>query len=215
MNFKGKTDVIKNVQTALGLTADGIDGPQTWKMIWETLVHDGKGKEKAEEKPEPVVEDIKDDYPEEYKATPNQSGTIKPKFIVLHHSSGSHDGTKSWILNSASQVSYHYLIAADGSRTQFVYDTKKAWHAGRSTWKGYTGLNSHSVGISFYGDTYKRVPSAVEIDSAAKKCVYLINKFNMNIDDIITHKMISPGRKDDPSDETYNLVIARVKKLTE
>ena len=211
MKFKGKDSVVKQVQTKLGLKADGIDGPKTWKMIWENLVHEGKGEP---EKPEPPVVDLKDDYPEVYEASPNQSGKIKPRFIILHHSAGSHDGTKSWILNKASQVSYHYLIAADGSRTQFVHDTKRAWHAGRSNWKGITALNSYSVGISFYGNTNSRTPSAAEVDSVAKKCVYLMDKFNIALDDILTHAMVSPGRKDDTSEETYNLVIARIKELT-
>jgi len=216
MKFKGKDNVVKQVQNKLGLKADGIDGPNTWKMIWENLVHDGKGEP---EKPEPPVVDLKeainlkDDYDEVYKASPNQSGSIRPKFIVLHHSIGSHNGTKSWILNKASQVSYHYLIAPDGSRTQFVYDKKRAWHAGRSSWKGVSGLNGHSVGISFYGDTNKRTPSSVEIDSAAKKCKYLMDKFGFGVENVITHKMISPGRKNDPSDETYQKVIDRIKEL--
>ena len=211
MKFKGKDNVVKQVQTKLGLKADGIDGPKTWKMIWENLVHEGKGEP---EKPEPPVVDLKDDYPEVYEASPNQSGKIKPRFIILHHSAGSHNGTKSWILNKASQVSYHYLIAADGSRTQFVHDTKRAWHAGRSNLKGITALNSYSIGISFYGNTNSRTPSAAEVDSVAKKCVYLMDKFNIALDGILTHAMISPGRKDDTSEETYNLVIARIKELT-
>ena len=211
MKFKGKDSVVKQVQTKLGLKADGIDGPKTWKMIWENLVHEGKGEP---EKPEPPVVDLKDDYPEVYKASPNQSGKINPRFIILHHSSGSHDGTKSWILNKASQVSYHYLIAPDGSRTQFVYDSKRAWHAGRSNWKGITALNSYSVGISFYGNTNSRTPSAAEVDSVAKKCIYLMDKFNIALDGILTHAMVSPGRKNDTSEETYNLVIARIKELT-
>tara|TARA_R110002020_G_scaffold7330_10_gene30947 strand:+ start:1139 stop:1771 length:633 start_codon:yes stop_codon:yes gene_type:complete len=210
MKFKGKTDIVKEVQGKLGLKADGIDGPATWKMIWENLVHDDKGEP---EKPEPPAQELKDDYPEVYKASPNQSGPIKPKYVILHHSSGSHDGTRSWILNAASKVSYHYLIAADGSRTQFVYDKKRAWHAGRSSWKGVSGLNGHSVGISFYGDTNKRTPSAVEIDSAAKKCKYLMDKFDLGIDNILTHEMIAPNRKNDTSNETYQMVINRIKEL--
>jgi len=210
MRFSAKAKIVKEVQGKLGLKADGIDGPATWKMIWEQLVHDAKGEP---EKPEPPVEELKDNYPEVYKASPNQSGTIKPKYVILHHSSGSHDGTRSWILNAASKVSYHYLIAADGSCTQFVYDKKKAWHAGRSSWEGVSGLNSHSVGISFYGDTNKRTLSAAEIDSAAKKCKYLMDKFGFGIENILTHKMIAPNRKNDPSDEAYQMVINRIKEL--
>ena len=63
MKFKGKDNVVKQVQAKLGLKADGIDGPNTWKMIWENLVHAGKGEP---EKPEPPVVDLKDDYPEVY-----------------------------------------------------------------------------------------------------------------------------------------------------
>ena len=210
MRFSGKDRIVKAVQKKLGLREDGVDGPATWKMIWENLVHDNKGEP---EKPEPPVEELKDDYPEVYKASPNQSGIIKPKYVILHHSSGSHDGTRSWILKSESKVSYHYLIAADGSRTQFVYDKKRAWHAGRSSWKGVSGLNGHSIGISFYGDTNKRTPSAVEIDSAAKKCKYLMDKFDIGIENILTHKMIAPNRKNDPSDKTYEMVIKRIKEL--
>jgi N-acetyl-anhydromuramyl-L-alanine amidase AmpD len=210
MRFSGKDRIVKEVQKKLGLRGDGIDGPATWKMIWENLVHDNKGEP---EKPEPPVQEFKEDYPEVYKASPNQSGTIKPKYVILHHSSGSHDGTRSWILNASSKVSYHYLIAADGSRTQFVYDKKRAWHAGRSSWKGVSGLNGHSIGISFYGDTNKRTPSAVEIDSAAKKCKYLMDKFDLGIEKILSHKMIAPNRKNDPSDETYKMVIKRIKEL--
>jgi hypothetical protein len=180
MKFKGKSNIIKEVQGKLGLKADGIDGPATWKMIWENLVHDDKGEP---EKPEPPTQELKDDYPEVYKASPNQSGPIKPKYVILHHSSGSHDGTRSWILNAAS------------------------------SWKGVSGLNGHSVGISFYGDTNKRTPSAVEIDSAAKKCKYLMDKFDLGIDNILTHEMIAPNRKNDTSNETYQMVINRIKEL--
>ncbi len=211
MKFNGKTGIIKQVQSKLGIKADGIDGPQTWKMIWENLVHEDKGEP---EKPEPAVNDIREeDYTEVFKSSPNQSGSISPKYIVLHHSSGSHDGTRSWILNSRSKVSYHYLIAADGSRTQFVSDTKKAWHAGASSWGGISGLNSHSIGISFYGDTNKRTPAAAEIDSCAKKCVYLMTKFGLDESKILTHEQVSPGRKNDCSKETHELVLKRIKEL--
>ena len=131
------------------------------------------------------------------------------KFIILHDSCGSHDGTKSWILQSRSQVSYHYLIAANGSRTQFVYDTKKAWHAGKSHWKNYRGLNSHSNGVAFWGDTHERELSETEIDSASHKCIYLMNKFDLTTDDILTHRMISPNRKTDTSPKAHRAVIAR------
>lgn len=154
-----------------------------------------------------------DPYKEVYARSPNQGGNIEPKFIVIHDSYGSHDGTRSWILKSKSRVSYHYLIDTSGNRTQFVHDTKRAWHAGSSHWKGYNGLNAHSVGIAFWGDTYERKPNFQEVDSCARKVVYLMEKFGINIDGVLTHKQIAPKRKNDTSPDTMKRVLARVKVL--
>lgn len=121
----------------------------------------------------------------------------------------------SWILNTKSKVSYHYLINPDdGNRIQFVWDSRSAWHAGRSKWKGFTGLNSHSIGISFSGNTNTRRVEDYEIDSAAHKCLYLMRKFSIGVDSIITHAMIAPGRKDDCSEGTWCRVIERIEDIS-
>ena len=191
----------KRIQRLVGVKDDGNPGAMTAKAILNKLSERETQVERTEE------------YVETYCESPNQSGSIDPKFIVLHHSSGSHDGTKSWILQDKSNVSYHYLIANDGSRTQFVYDSKKAWHAGKSKYENCVGLNSHSIGISFYGNTHERTPNDLEIDSCAKKCIYLMDKFSIPVENIITHKMCAPKRKNDCSYETYQLVLNRIKEL--
>lgn len=38
MNFTGRADIIRRVQSAMGIAADGIDGPMTWKAIESRLV---------------------------------------------------------------------------------------------------------------------------------------------------------------------------------
>ena len=153
-------------------------------------------------------------YSEEVKLSPNVGGKIQPKFIVLHHSSGSFDGTISWILNPISKVSYHYVINPDnGNRVQLVYDTKRAWHAGVSFWRGQSNLNSHSIGIAFSGDTNMRTPADHEIESCAEKCIYLMKKFDIKKSDITTHEKIAPRRKNDCSQETFDLVLAKIDEL--
>lgn len=146
--------------------------------------------------------------------SPNKGGSISPKFIILHHTAGNFNGSVSWCLNPQAKVSYHYIInPANGNRIQLVWDSKRAWHAGRSRWQGRTGLNSHSIGIAFAGDTNKRTPSEIEIDSVAHKCVYLMDKFKIGKDGILTHQMIAPHRKNDCSLKTYRLVIERIDEL--
>lgn len=157
---------------------------------------------------------ICDPYKETVKLSPNVGGKITPKFIMLHHSAGSFAGGVSWILNPASKVSYHYLINPDtGDRVQMVWDSKRAWHAGRSRWGGYSGLNGHSIGIAFAGDTNIREVAPHEIDSVAHKCLHLMDKFNLEIDSIITHQMAAPRRKNDCSEGTWHRVIERLEKL--
>lgn len=149
-----------------------------------------------------------DPYRETVRLSPNKGGDIAPRFIVLHHSCGSFHGDLSWIANPASKVSYHYLIDPDtGNRVQLVRDSKKAWHAGKSKWKGIKGLNSHSIGIAFTGDTHKRTPANHEIESVAHKCLYIMRKFSIPRENILTHAMIAPGRKDDCSPETHQAVL--------
>lgn len=154
---------------------------------------------------------LEDPYSEEVKLSPNKGGKISPKFIILHHTAGNFDGSVSWCLNPSAKVSYHYIInPKNGNRVQLVWDTKRAWHAGRSSWGGRSGLNGCSIGIAFDRNTNTRTPADHEIDSAALKCLYLMKKFNLGIDSILTHAMISPGRKDDVSRETHQLVLDKV-----
>lgn len=163
---------------------------------------------------EAPVEDLRDDpFPETFLRSPNQGGRIAPKFIVLHDSYGSYKGGVSWIRQVISRVSYHYLINTDGSRTQFVWDTRRAWHAGVSKWLGFSNLNGYSIGVALSGNTLKREPSNLEIDSMARKCRYLMRKFGLKKQAIVTHEMISPGRKTDTAKRTYFRVLARLEQL--
>jgi N-acetylmuramoyl-L-alanine amidase len=83
-----------------------------------------------------------------YVKSPNHSGIIKPKFLVIHFTAGSSAaGAINWFRRKESKASAHFVIDYDGKITQMVPTNKKAWHAGRSSWKGYKGLNSHSIGI--------------------------------------------------------------------
>ncbi len=149
-------------------------------------------------------------YSEYVRLSPNRGGEIVPKFIVLHHSAGSFAGSLDWISKSESRVSYHYLIRSDGGRVQMVWDSVRAWACGESSWKGFYGLNSHSVSISFWGDTSTRLLGFEEFDSCAEKCIYLMEKFGLEIDAIITHQMIAPDRKNDCSVQAHSLVIERI-----
>lgn len=80
--------------------------------------------------------------------SPNQSGIIQPKYLIIHYTAGrSAKSSIDWFMNPDANASAHLVIGLDGSITQMVPFNKKAFHAGVSHWAGLEGLNSHSIGI--------------------------------------------------------------------
>jgi N-acetyl-anhydromuramyl-L-alanine amidase AmpD len=138
-------------------------------------------------------------YPEKLLNTPNVSKgrRIKPKAIVLHHTSGTYGGSVAWCMNPASKVSYHCIVAKDGRRSTLADPDERTWHAGVSSWRGKRDLNSWSIGAAFEGDTYKRPLSEDEMASMAEYLEPLMKLYRLTIDDVTDHRTISPGRKDD------------------
>lgn len=80
--------------------------------------------------------------------TPNKSGVIDPKFIVMHYTAGwTAESAINTLKDPARKASAHIVVDYDGTITQMVPFNTKAWHAGKSRYNGYTGLNSYSIGI--------------------------------------------------------------------
>ena len=122
---------------------------------------------------------------------------IKPKAIVLHHTSGSYAGSVAWCLNPASNVSYHCIVAKDGKRTALADADERTWHAGVSTYRGKRDLNSWSVGAAFEGDTYDRELGEAEMASMAEYLLPIMQRYGLTLADVTDHRTVPPGRKDD------------------
>lgn len=91
------------------------------------------------------------------------SGSLgDPQMVIIHTCEGSYAGCWSWLKNSGSGVSAHYVVNTTGSEiTQLVREHKKAWHIGAkykcslndSTSCGLNGYSSNNftVGIEHAG----------------------------------------------------------------
>tara|TARA_Y200000002_G_scaffold145728_1_gene120520 strand:+ start:2169 stop:2708 length:540 start_codon:yes stop_codon:yes gene_type:complete len=96
------------------------------------------------------------------------------------------------------KVSSHLYIKRDGELIQFVPFDKRAWHAGKSTYKGVDDCNNFSIGIELEGadddcysdEQYKMLTLTTQkiIDHYP-----LIDKHS-----IAGHSDVSPSRKTDP-----------------
>ena len=96
------------------------------------------------------------------------------------------------------RVSAHVLIDRDGRLTQFVPFGRRAWHAGRSEYRGRPACNDFSVGIELEGaDNIPYEP--VQYRRLAALCACLMATHpGVASDAIVGHSDIAPGRKTDP-----------------
>ncbi|HEU5077743.1 MAG TPA: N-acetylmuramoyl-L-alanine amidase [Opitutaceae bacterium] len=132
--------------------------------------------------------------------------------VVIHHTCLSLEETIRKMLNPDSQVSYHAIIALDGSQHTLVPDTCVAWHAGVSTFLGRDHCNRFTLGLAFEGDTYRAPLLDDQIESALEWLAarWAANRWTINC--ITDHRQVAPGRKDDlnpPEWERFRAALAR------
>lgn len=203
-------ELTKFIQTKVGALPDGKYGNNTGNSIVDKL---GLGTPKEEQ--EVPSAKAGGTYPEVFKASPNiSSSRIVPEGVVLHHSSGSFNGSVSWICQSKSNVSYHCIINKDGSRVSFADDDRRCWHAGKSRFKGRGGCNGFLLGLAFSGNTNTRELTEDEIASAVEWLLPRFKKWGWpkDLSTVTTHKEISPGRKDDVDNRAEQAIIKALKQ---
>jgi len=93
------------------------------------------------------------------------------------------------------KVSAHFVIRRDGVITQYVPCTKRAWHAGLSSWNGRPRCNDFSVGVELEGCDDAAFEDA-QYDALARLTRALLRVYP--IAGIAGHSDIAPGRKTDP-----------------
>lgn len=117
--------------------------------------------------------------------------------VIFHHSVQAFDATIALMLRPESKVSYHVLIAPDGTRCRLVADDAIAWHAGASQFLGRTRCNDFTIGVAFAGDTYAAPLTSEQIGSALEWLEPRWSKRGWSLDRMTDHRQVSPGRKND------------------
>lgn len=125
--------------------------------------------------------------------------------IILHYTGMiTGEAAEDWLCNPKSEVSSHYLVHEDGRIVQMVRERDRAWHAGKSFWKGETDMNSVSVGIEIVNPGhvlgYSEFPSR-QINAVIRLCRGIILRHGILPDRVLAHSDIAPGRKVDPGEK--------------
>ncbi len=127
---------------------------------------------------------------------------------LVFHYTGMGDGALALrrLCQRQSKVSAHYLIEEDGTVYALVDEKYRAWHAGRSFWRGLHDLNSHSIGIELVNPGhdlgYRPFPKK-QIGSLISLSKSILARYAITPFHVVGHGDIAPWRKSDPG-ELFN-----------
>jgi len=140
------------------------------------------------------------------RPSPNFDERVKPvRFVVLHYT-GMESGPAAidWLCNPISKVSSHYVVEENGDIYQLVPDAKRAWHAGRGSWRGETDVNGVSVGIEIVNGGHEfGLPEYPEAQIRAVMALVddLLERHGLDPRAVIGHSDLAPSRKPDPGEK--------------
>ena len=101
------------------------------------------------------------------------------------------------------RVSAHYCIEEDGTVHAMVREDKRAWHAGRSYWRGVTDINSASVGIEIVNPGHEfgyRPFTDAQMESLLPLLAAIVKRWDIPRANVVGHSDVAPARKEDPGE---------------
>lgn len=122
--------------------------------------------------------------------------------IVIHTTEGWFPSDAQWLCDPTSKVSTHYVVPPTGEVVyQLVGDSKRAWHAGESSYHGRADFNDFSIGVEISHLNDQPWPAGQQSMLGAL-CRYLIDHHPIAQANIVAHRWIATpyGRKSDPTD---------------
>jgi N-acetylmuramoyl-L-alanine amidase len=148
--------------------------------------------------------------------SPNWDERMLPVTMVVLHYTGMQTGADALarMCDAKAKVSAHYMIDEDGTVTRMVPEEKRAWHAGKSYWRGITDVNSASVGIELVNPGHEwgyRPFTEAQMEALIPLLAAIVQRHQIPIANVVGHSDIAPARKDDPGELFEWELLARYK----
>lgn len=137
--------------------------------------------------------------------SPNFDERALPISMIVLHYTGMQDAASAiaQLANPEAKVSAHYVVTEDGQIIRMVAEDKRAWHAGRSHWRGVTDINSASIGIEIVNPGhefgYRPFPDE-QIDALIPLVAEIMATYHITRGNVVGHSDIAPARKRDPGE---------------
>ena len=138
-------------------------------------------------------------------ASPNFDQRRAPPDMILLHYTGMQtaEAAIARLRDPEAKVSAHYVVDEDGSILRLVDEERRAWHAGRSWWRGETDINAVSIGIEIVNPGhefgYRLFPDA-QIEVVIALIDEIRTRWSIEDARILGHSDVAPTRKQDPGE---------------
>jgi N-acetylmuramoyl-L-alanine amidase len=137
--------------------------------------------------------------------SPNFDARSGPPDMLILHYTGMQTGEAALerLRDPAAKVSAHYLVEEDGRVFGLVPEERRAWHAGKSFWRGETDINTRSVGVEIVNPGhefgYRPFPDA-QIEAVVALAADIRSRWTIVDARILGHSDVAPDRKEDPGE---------------
>ncbi len=137
--------------------------------------------------------------------SPNHDARALPVSMIVLHYTGMLDAEAAIarLRSPDARVSAHYLVKEDGEILRMVDEQARAWHAGKSYWRGITDINSASVGIEIVNPGHEfgyRLFPDEQIAALIPLVADIKARHGIGRGNIVGHSDIAPARKEDPGE---------------
>jgi N-acetylmuramoyl-L-alanine amidase len=127
-----------------------------------------------------------------------------PDMIILHYTGmQSGEAAIARLRDPEARVSSHYVVEEDGSLFRLVPEERRAWHAGKSFWKGERDCNAASIGVEIVNPGhewgYRAFPDA-QIETVIRLLDDMRTRWQVPDVRILGHSDVAPDRKEDPGE---------------
>lgn len=139
--------------------------------------------------------------------TPNHGerrGFLRPEYVILHYTGmPTAEGAIALLRDPKTEVSSHYVIEENGRVIQLAQESRRAWHAGKSSWRGLQDMNSASIGLEICNPGHDGgLPPFpdLQIESVVRLCRDIARRHGIRPERFLAHSDIAPARKRDPGE---------------
>lgn len=140
--------------------------------------------------------------------SPNFDARALPISMIVLHYTGmeSAEAAIARLRDPEAKVSAHYLVDEDGNILRLVDEDKRAWHAGKSHWRGISDVNSASIGIEIVNPGHEfgyREFTDAQMGALIPLVAEIKERHGITRGNVVGHSDVAPARKQDPG-ELFN-----------